>query len=211
MIKLALDNGAEPNLLLFAAIDFKPTWKDQFNYQDPRKFALDWAEIAVSYGADVNATRTDDERKQRPAIHFLYENFSEKMMDFMIAHGASVDTQSPHGNTLLMRAVLDAKTDMAEYFLKKGADPLRERRDGKFPLQQLQRHEKIKQGRKEALLMLMMQHVKPKAEDKLPPPPSPPPKKAEVKKEERGIVAPRTARFSHNRDDKPAEKHSFSL
>ena len=175
MIRLALDNGAEPNILLLAGVDFKPTWKDKFNYADPWKFGLDWVTTAVEYGADVNVTR-NDKKKPYAALHWSYVNFNKNVADFLIDHGASVDTPSPNGNTPLMRAVSDGDADLLKYYLGKGADPMfacGEKKDD-FPLKALQGSDQFKPAKKAELIMLMMQQVKQKS---APPetPPAPPP------------------------------------
>ena len=51
--------GADPNVLLFAGLKYKPTLKDRrkdIGFEAYKTFALDWLRIAVDYGADVNAT-----------------------------------------------------------------------------------------------------------------------------------------------------------
>lgn len=166
MIKLALDNGAEPNILLFAGIDFKPTWKDKFNYSAPWQFGLDWVTTAVEYGADVNATRNNTEGKPYAALHWAFENFNKDVSDFLIEKGAPVDTPSPFSNTPLMRSVTDGNADLVVYYIEKGADPMRpcgEKKDT-FPLNALEASDKFKPNKKAELVTLMMQHTKPAAE-----------------------------------------------
>lgn len=163
MIRLALDNGAEPNILLFAGIDFKPTFSDKFNYTNPMGIALEWVQVAVEYGADVNATRDAENKKPYPAVHWSYSNFNADIAAFLIEKGADVDTLTPFGNTPLLRSVSDGKVAQAEFYLSKGADPLKlcgEKKDN-FPLKELQSTDKIKPKHKPALEMLMMQHTRP--------------------------------------------------
>ncbi len=175
MIKLALDNGAEPNILLFAGIDFKPTLKDTFTYADPKAWALEWVQQAVEYGADVNARRDNNNKKPYAALHWCYENFNPNVASFLIEKGADVDTPTPFNNTPLLRAVSDGKIEIAQFFLSKGADPLKpcgEKLDN-FPLKELQSTDKIKAARKPALEMLMMEHTKPRAPATTAPEPDP--------------------------------------
>lgn len=172
MIKLALDNGAEPGILLFAGIDYKPSFSDKFNYTNPMEIGLNWVQVAVEYGADVNATRNNDNNKPYPALHWNYTNFNAEIASFLIEKGAAVDTPTPFGNTPLLRSIADGKIAQAEFYLSKGADPLKpcgEKLDN-FPLKELQNTDKIKAKHKPALEMLMMQHTKPQAPTAAPEP-----------------------------------------
>lgn len=175
MIKLALDNGAEPNILLFAGIDYKPTFSEKFNDANPMARALEWVQVAVEYGADVNATRNNDNKKPYPALHWNYTNFNAEIAAFLIEKGAAVDTPTPFGNTPLLRAISDGQVKQAEFYLSKGADPLKpcgEKGDN-FPLKELQNTDKIKPKHKPALEMLMMQHTKPQPPAAAAPAPEP--------------------------------------
>ena len=198
MIKLALDNGAEPNILLFAGIDYKPTFKDKFNYSNPMAFALEWVQVAVEYGADVNATRNDEDKRPYAALHWNYINFNADIAAFLIEKGANVDTPTSFGNTPLLRCMRDGKVEQAEFYLSKGADPLKpcgEKLDN-FPLKELQSTEKIKAKHKPALEMLMMQHTRPQAPAA--PVPAPEPALSETIEISRPIVLkqPQTKSFS---------------
>ncbi|MEZ0223782.1 MAG: ankyrin repeat domain-containing protein [Alphaproteobacteria bacterium] len=166
MIKLALNNGAEPNILLFAGIDFKATWKDKFNYTTPLQFAIDYVKTAVEYGADVNAIRTNAEKKPWPALHWVFSNFNQEVSDYMMEQGAPVDTPSPFGHTLLVYAIFNGNSDLVKYYLEKGADPMCPCGENKetFPLKILQDSDKFKPNKKAELVTLMMQHIKPAAE-----------------------------------------------
>ncbi len=177
MMRLALENGAEPNILLFAAIDFKPRWRDYFNDENAGDTGIGWAKLAVEFGADVNASRNDDKKQPRAAVHWLYDNFNPKFMDYVLGQGAGVDTVSPYNNTMLLRAVTDAKPDMIEYFLNKGANPMQvcgNDKDRDFPLHVLEKSDKFKAGKKAELIMLMMKHV-PQGTENTPAPPQPEP------------------------------------
>jgi hypothetical protein len=159
---------------MFAGIDFKPTFKDKFNYSNPMAIALEWVQVAVEYGADVNATRTNDNKKPYAALHWNYTNFNADIAAFLIEKGADVDTPTPFGNTPLLRSISDGSVAQAEFYLSKGADPLKpcgEKLDN-FPLKELQGTDKIKAKHKPALEMLMMQHTRPA------PPPAPVPEQA---------------------------------
>src|SRR5882762_7296923 len=53
IIELALKNGADPNILMFAGIAHKlPSRWERFVYEN---HGLDWGQVAVEFGADVNA------------------------------------------------------------------------------------------------------------------------------------------------------------
>lgn len=196
MINLALDKGADPDLLLFAAIDDKKTlkdrfrsigktgsalsnWnrgsslKDSFNEISPQELAdtrkLDWARTAVRYGANVNATRDGGGLKDRPAVHALHDNFNKALMTYLLSNGVAADVKDPGGDTLLMRAVRDGDAERVSYYLDRGADPMKPCGDRSeyFPLQALQGGDKFGKKTKARLLKEMMAHVKP------PPAPSP--------------------------------------
>jgi hypothetical protein len=182
MITLALDNGADPNILLFEGIHFKATFGSRLKYQfaefdqhDPNRpkpahFGLDFVTTAVKYGADVNATQNDEDGAAYPAIHWAYKNFREEVTDFLIEKGASVDTPTKNNNTPLMRAVLDGEPDLVEYYLGKGADPLRPcgKKSDTFPLQALEEGDKFWKGTKANLIQLMMERAKPAGADATP-------------------------------------------
>lgn len=153
MIKLALDRGANPNLLLFAAIDYKKTMGDRFHaaagyrhnvaswfkngfhdmLHEEREVTfkeygvadmrLDWARTAFAAGADANATR-DWQDRPWGAAHWLHSTFDKGLMDCLIENGFKVDTPDPNNNTLLMKAVTDKKPELVEYYLSKWADPM---------------------------------------------------------------------------------------
>jgi hypothetical protein len=161
MIRLALENGAEPSLLLFAGLQYKPTWKDSFNYDEPKKkVGLEWVKTAVEYGADVNTTK-DHQKKAWHAI-FWANDENSYVLDFMFEKGVAIDTPNPSGNTLLMSAVLDGKEAMVRYYLDKGANPMQPcgEKGETFPLKALQESEKFKKGKKNELLMLMMKKAR---------------------------------------------------
>jgi hypothetical protein len=162
LINLALKNGADPNLLMFAGIAYKPIWLERV-LDDIPSLGLVWVQLAVQSGADVNATNpalTDDKDRPHTAMHWAYKNFNAPITDFLIATGASVDTPSAYNNTPLMRAVDDGKPELVSYYLKKGADPMRPCEGTVFPLQALQQSDKFKAGKKAKLLALMMEHVR---------------------------------------------------
>jgi hypothetical protein len=169
LIKLALANGAEPNILMFAGIAYKPTWLERQGIDDFR--ALSWIQLAVHSGADVNATNpacTTADGRPYAAIHCAYQNFNEAVSDFLIAKGASVDTPSPTNNTPLLRAIVDGQDELASYYLKKGADPMRVCEEKVFPLQKLQQSDQFRAGTKSKLLTLMMEHIRPPTADPAP-------------------------------------------
>lgn len=163
VIRLALDNGAEPNLLLFAGVSYEPSWKDNFNEAAGTSgFGFEWVKAAVEADADVNAKKFGGGKVEWPAIHWAVDNFNKPVMDYLIEKGASVDTLSPYNDTPLMRAVGKGSEELVRYYLEKGADPMctcGEKKDS-FPLKALQDSDKFKKGVQKALLVLMMQHVK---------------------------------------------------
>jgi hypothetical protein len=161
LINLALKNGADPNLLMFAGIAYKPILLERVLDRHPLN--LEWVQLAVSFGADVNAANPAEKNKDgQPyaAIHCAYSNFNEAVTDFLIQKGASVDTPTAYNNTPLMRAVADGKPELVSYYLQKGADPMRPCEGTVFPLQALQQSDKFKAGKKAKLLALMMEHVR---------------------------------------------------
>lgn len=221
MIKLALQNGADPNLLLFEGITYKKTMGDGWNGRDTVAMRLEWMRTAVNAGADVNTTR-DYEQKPWAAVHWLHDRFNDRLMSYLLDNGVKVDTPDPKGNTLLQRAVDDGKAALVEYYLSKGADPMQacgEKQDT-FPLQTLQRSDKFKKDVKAKLLMLMMKKVKPPPQPApvvVAPKPEPKPKSAPPQEEApRMIPAPEPATFI-KRDDpepEPMPKHirkSFAI
>jgi hypothetical protein len=170
VIRLALDNGAEPNLLLFAGLNYKQTWKDTFN---AASHGIEWVKAAVDAGADVNAKKHGGGDVDWPALHWAEDNFNTEVLDFLIDRGTPVDTPSPYGDSPLMRAIGKGDETHVRYYLGKGADPMLpcgEKKDT-FPLKALEDSGKFRKGPKKALLLLMMQKVKEKAES--PPPAAP--------------------------------------
>jgi len=208
MIKLALQNGAEANLLLFEGITYKKTLRDSWNERDTVAMRLEWMKTALANDADVNALREGGDKKSWPAAHWLHDNFNDRLMTYLLDNGVKVDTPDPNNNTLLQRAVNEGKAQQVEYYLSKGADPLQpcgEKLDT-FPLQALQRSDKFKKDTKAALLMLMMKKVKPPPQPspvlaviKPEPKPAPPPKKEEP----RMIPVPEPATFIKKDDPEP--------
>src|SRR5262249_2655986 len=125
VIRLALDNGAEPNLLMFAGMDYKSSWKDAFNAAAGTKgFAYEWVKMAVEAGADTKATKLGGDKKGWAAMHWAFLNFNSDIIDYLVEKGESIDTPSPYNDTPLMRAIDDGKADQIRYFLGKGADPM---------------------------------------------------------------------------------------
>jgi Ankyrin repeats (3 copies) len=161
LIKLALKTGADPNILMFAGIAYKPILLERVLDRHPLN--LESVQLAVSFGADVNAANPAEKNKDgQPyaAIHCAYSNFNEAVTDFLIQKGASVDTPTAYNNTPLFRAIDDGKPELVSYYLQKGADPMRRCSANVFPLQELQKSDKFKAGKKSKLLALMMEHVR---------------------------------------------------
>lgn len=225
MIRAALQNGAEPDLLMFAAIDFKRGLVDMWNKLDADELRIRWLRIAIGAGANANATRKGSDGKEWPAAHWLHDNFSESVMTAFLQYSVNIDTRDPQGNTLLMRAVNDGKADMAQYYLTRGADPMApcgDKRDS-FPLKALQQGGNFRASRKAAIEMEMLKRVKQPAPKPSAPTPvvsfiavskPPPAVKKEPPKELQGIEAPRRASFMRQKQaektgGKPA--HGFSL
>lgn len=228
MIRAALQNGAEPDLLMFAAIDFKRGLADIWHKVDPDELRIRWLRIAVNAGANANATRKGSDGKEWPAAHWLHDNFSESVMTALLQNSVNIDTRDPQGNTLLMRAVNDGKADMVVYYLTRGADPMAqcgEKRDN-FPLKALQQGGNFRASRKAVLEMEMLKRVKqpaPKPAVSTPvvsfvavskPPPVVKPEPPKPPKEPPGIEAPSRASFLRQKQaaktgGKPA--HGFSL
>jgi hypothetical protein len=152
LINLALKNGADPNVLMFAGIAHKAAWHERvMDRLDGKPIGLEWVQLAIQSGANVTATNPaekDDKGNPYPAIHCAYKNFNAPITDFLIANGASVDTPSPANNTPLMRAIATGQPELASYYLKKGADPMRPCSANVFPLQKLQESNEFKATRK---------------------------------------------------------------
>jgi hypothetical protein len=177
MIKLALDDGAEPNQLLLAGIRFKPRLRDNFNLNYAEDIGLTWIKTAVEAGADVNAGFPDAKGVNWAALHWARVDFREDISRFLIEKGAAVDTPSPGGWTPLMCAVDSGEENLVRFYLGKGADPLAacgEKKDA-FPLKGLQESDKFKKSVKNALIMLMMEQAKKRAEPPAPEAPKPDP------------------------------------
>lgn len=205
VIRLALDNGAEPNLLLFEGINYKQTWKDSFN---SNTFGLDWVKAAIGAGADVNAKKHGGGDVDWPALHWAEDNFNDAISDLLIDKGAPVDTPSPYNDTPLMRAIGKGKEELVRYYLNKGADPMcpcGEKKDT-FPLKALEDSDKFKKGPKKDLLLLMMRKVKQKAET---PEPAPPPKPEQPMALSSDIEVSHPMELKHAEPPRPGK--SFSL
>jgi ankyrin repeat protein len=157
MIALALQNGANPNHLLFAGILYRPSVWDQARRRN-LDCAEEWVKLALDHGADPNATKMFDDKKPWPAIHWAQRFFDPKITDMLIGAGALVDAKSPLGRTTLMDAVRNGYSNEIEYFLGKGADPLCPCAEGDFPLKHLRASDKFKGEEKTRLVKLMMEH-----------------------------------------------------
>lgn len=219
MMRLALKNGAEANRLLFQAIAFKPRWRDYFNDEHADEIGLNWAKIAVEFGADVKATKNDGQKNPWAALHWLYDNFNPKFMDYLIAQGADVDVKGANGKSMLLMAVQEGKAEIAEYLITKGADPMLVCGDkGNFALRELENSDNFKRAKKAELLMKMMAAV----EAKTNPLPAPVPAPAEATAVTHEVEALKPVTFHKQQHDTPPpptsapaapapEKRGFSL
>ena len=157
MITLALKNGAEPNLLLFAGITYKPHIWDRVRGRNGG-FGPEWVRLALEHGADAEATRLHHDERPWPAIHWAQAYFKPAVMDMLITSGAKVDTPGPDGRTPLMDAVKNGFAEEIEYYLQKGADPLYRGADGNCALSMLRHSNAFDRAEKERLTKLMMHH-----------------------------------------------------
>ena len=157
LVTLALKNGAEPNRLLFAGITYKPSRWDKMRKQH-LTLNVEWVSLALDVGADVNATKLYKDGKPWPAVHWAQAYFNPAVMGLLLDRGACVDTLGPLGRTPLMDAIRNGYSEEVEYYLSRGADPLRHCADGNFPLHALEDSEKFDDDEKMRLKKLMMQH-----------------------------------------------------
>jgi len=210
MMRLALKNGAEANRLLFQAIAFKPRWRDYFNDEHADEIGLNWAKIAVEFGADVKATKNDSQKSPWPAVHWLYDNFSPKFMDYMVEQGADIDVKGANGKSMLLMAVQEGKADIVDYLIAKGADPMLVCGDrGNFPLKELENSENFKRAKKAELLMKMMAAVEAKNNPPPAPIPAAPPEAAAVTHDVEALKPVTFRKQQH--ETVPSEKRGFSL
>jgi ankyrin repeat protein len=220
MMLLALKKGANPNVLLFAGIArglevgefLRNVWHKvaEDNAEDART-SLSWVETAVKYGADVNGTKKDDKGRPRAALHWAYDVFDDEITDLLLRKGAPIDTMSPDGDTVLMRAVKDSNAKQIEYYLGKGADPTclcgEDRKT--FPMQALENNQVFMNGKKAKLLALMMQHLPAPAPEPPAEPPPPPDETVPKMGTTRDIEAPRPFVLKPVKPEGPAK--TFSL
>ncbi|MEZ0224974.1 MAG: ankyrin repeat domain-containing protein [Alphaproteobacteria bacterium] len=157
MIGLALKNGAEPNLLLFAGITYKQSRYDRILGRNA-DLGPAWVCLALEHGADVEATKLYRDERPWPAIHWAQAYFLPAVMDMLITSGAKIDTPSPDGRTPLMDAVKNGFVEEIEYYLQKGADPLYTGADGACALNMLRHSKMFDRDDKERLVKLMMHH-----------------------------------------------------
>ncbi|TAL29522.1 MAG: ankyrin repeat domain-containing protein [Alphaproteobacteria bacterium] len=163
MVALALKNGAEPNILLFAGITYKQSSWDRLRGRN-EGLGAEWVRLALEHGADAEATKLHRDERPWPAIHWAQAYFLPAVMDMLIASGAKVDTPSPDGRTPLMDAVKNGFAEEIEYYLQKGADPLYRSADGNTALNMLRHSGQFDRAEQERLIKLMMQHSIPEAQ-----------------------------------------------
>ena len=157
MIALALKNGAEPNILLFAGITYKQSRWERLRSRNAG-LGEGWVRLALEHGADAEATKLYRDERPWPAIHWAQAYFLPAVMDMLITSGAKIDTPSPDGRTPLMDAVKNGFVEEIEYYLGKGANPLYLSPDGNCALNDLRHSKMFGRDEKERLVKLMMQH-----------------------------------------------------
>ncbi|MEW6356557.1 MAG: ankyrin repeat domain-containing protein [Planctomycetota bacterium] len=97
------------------------------------KGQADIAEILISEGADVNATRVAESSCLTP-LAVAARNGHKNIVALLIANGADVDACGGHGNTPLQEAILTRHTEVAELLIHEGADINTRENGGKTPL-----------------------------------------------------------------------------
>jgi hypothetical protein len=116
LVERALKNGADPNILMFAGIARKSTFRERFNAWDRREPCnpgLEWVNLAIAQGADVNAVnpdQRDDKGRPMPAIFCAYDHYkdhgeSTEITELLLNNGANVNATNSFGNTSLIYAV----------------------------------------------------------------------------------------------------------
>lgn len=158
LVTLALKNGAEPNRLLFAGITYKPGRIEKWRGNHP-DLNLKWVQLALDSGADVNATKLYKDDQPWPAVHWAQAYFAPAIMGLLLDKGACVDALSPLGRTPLMDAVRNGYSEEIEFYLSRGADPLRRCAGDDFPLKALENSDKFDAAEKMRLKKLMMHHT----------------------------------------------------
>lgn len=95
----------------------------------------DAVKLLIERGASANGYRDDG----KPITRAAYSG-NERMIKYLIDHGADPNAESPadssNVNTPLLRAVYDGKLDAARLLLKHGADAKRANRNGNTALEQ---------------------------------------------------------------------------
>lgn len=157
MVALALKNGAEPNLLLFAGITYKQSRWERMRGRNQGLGPV-WVRLALEHGADAEATKLYRDERPWPAIHWAQAYFLPAVMDMLLTSGAKLDTPSPDGRTPLMDAVKNGFVEEIEYYLQKGADPLYRDAEGDCALNMLRHSKMFGRDEKERLVKLMMEH-----------------------------------------------------
>jgi ankyrin repeat protein len=157
MIALALKNGAESNILLFAGITYKQSRWERMRGRN-EGLGAGWVRLALEHGADAEATKIHRDERPWPAIHWAQAYFLPAVMDMLITSGAKLDTPSPDGRTPLMDAVKNGFAEEIEYYLQKGADPLYRDAEGNCALNMLRHGKMFDRDEKERLVKLMMAH-----------------------------------------------------
>lgn len=108
LIKAAVESGANPQELLVRAIVKK---------------SPEFVTLAVDYGADLSALVPASDRKYQTILHHAHDNFSEPVVEALLAKGVSIDQQNPQGETVAQRAARSGDFDRMRWYIAKGAHP----------------------------------------------------------------------------------------
>ena len=128
LLVLALKKGADPDLLLFAAIQER---------------ALPVVKIAVEQGgANVNAAhKLPGSQTVAVATDWAYDRFNSQINEYLLSKGMDINARNDSGSTPLMRSVVDQNYSKVMHYLGHGADPMIADNRGQFPLKVLQKED----------------------------------------------------------------------
>jgi uncharacterized protein len=89
------------------------------------------AEMLLRYGADSNA-RSRNAMSVTP-LHSAAAARKQRSVEWLVEYGADINAAQQGGWTALHEAARQGNTEMAEYLLSKGADPMKKSDEGKVP------------------------------------------------------------------------------
>ena len=108
LIKAAVESGANTQELLVRAITKK---------------SPDFVKLAIDYGADLGTLVQSSDRKYQTILHHAHENYSEPVLEALLAKGVSIDEQNPQGERVAQRAARAGDFDKMRWYIAKGAHP----------------------------------------------------------------------------------------